>query len=97
MPAAWKNATDLAGDGSAGVDALALLDGRLLQGVGIAQQVGPFDDEVWLAPRSTNSFCSIRARKPHRSIQADRELSPNFGDGLRVRRRLGPEARQNCR
>jgi hypothetical protein len=25
------------------------------------------------------------------------ELSPNFGDGLRIRRRLGLEARQNCR
>jgi hypothetical protein len=27
----------------------------------------------------------------------DDELSPNFGDGLKIRRRLGLEARQNCR
>lgn len=42
-----KDAADLAGDGSAGGDALAVfLDGGLLQAVEIAQQVGPFDDEA---------------------------------------------------
>ena len=29
----------------------------------------------------------------HRLKALEAELSPNFGDGLRVRRRLGPEAR----
>jgi hypothetical protein len=42
-----KDAADLADDGGAGGDALAvLLDRGLLQAVEIAQQVGPFDDEA---------------------------------------------------
>ena len=42
-----EDATDLAGDGGAGSDALAvLLDGRFLETVEIAQQVGPFDNET---------------------------------------------------
>lgn len=42
-----EDATDLAGDGGAGSDALAvLLEGRFLETVEIAQQVGPFDNET---------------------------------------------------
>ena len=42
-----EDAADLAGDGGAGGDALAvLLDGGFLEAVEIAQQVGPFDDEA---------------------------------------------------
>ena len=36
-------------------------------------------------------------RTPHRLTRNRKELSPNFGDGLRVRRRLWFETRQNCR
>ena len=42
-----EDAADLAGDGGAGGNALAVLgDGCLLETVEIAQQVGPFDDEA---------------------------------------------------
>jgi hypothetical protein len=42
-----EDAADLAGDGGAGGDALAVfLDHGLLEAVEIAQQVGPFDDEA---------------------------------------------------
>ena len=47
MPAGLEDAADLASDGGAGSDALAvLLDGCLLETVEIAQQVGPFNDEA---------------------------------------------------
>ena len=43
-----EDAADLTGDGSAGGDALAiLLDGDLLETVEIAQQIAPFDSEMW--------------------------------------------------
>ena len=42
-----EDAADLAGDGGAGGNALAvLLDGCLLQAIEIAQQIGPFNDEA---------------------------------------------------
>ena len=42
-----EDAADLAGDGGAGGDALAVfLDGCFLEAVKIAQQVGPFNDEA---------------------------------------------------
>ena len=42
-----EDAADLAGDGGAGRNALAvLLDGRFLQPVEIAQQIGPFDNQA---------------------------------------------------
>jgi len=42
-----EDAADLAGDGGAGGDALSVLvDGRLLQAVEIAEQVGPFDGDA---------------------------------------------------
>jgi hypothetical protein len=58
-----EHAADLARDGGAGGDALAvLLDGRLLETVEIAQQVGPFNDEIValaqiVRKRSVRSAC----------------------------------------
>ena len=61
-----EDAADLAGDGGAGSDALAVLvDGGLLQAVEIAQQVGPFDGEA--RQRSASSFCSISARNEQKT------------------------------
>lgn len=60
-----EDAADLAGDGSAGDDALAvLLDGRLLPAVEVAEQLGPFAIiRPWLWHRPAICFRSIRPRK----------------------------------
>ena len=42
-----EDAADLAGDSGAGGDTLAvLLDGRLLEAVEVAEEVGPFDNQA---------------------------------------------------
>jgi len=58
-----EDAADLAGDGGAGGNALAVLrNGCLLETVEIAQQVGPFDGEAVALAQVGQLFCSIRAR-----------------------------------
>ena len=58
-----EDAADLAGDGGAGGYMLAvLLDGRLLETVEIAQQVGPFDGEAVAVAQIDQLLCSISVR-----------------------------------
>jgi hypothetical protein len=58
-----EDAADLAGDGGAGGNALAVRrNGCLLETVEIAQQVGPFNDEAVALAQVGQLLCSIRAR-----------------------------------
>ena len=67
-----EDAADLAGDGGAGRNALAvLLDGCFLQAVEIAQQIGPFDNQAVVVAQIGQPFCSIKARKEQKTWPAD--------------------------
>ena len=58
-----EDAADLASDGGAGGDALAVFLNRgVLEAVEIAQQVGPFNGEAVALAQVGQLFCSIRAR-----------------------------------
>ena len=73
-------------------DGVAMFDGELrVYRSASASRSGRLCPELPQLPLRARNAC------PKAHAQSRRELSPNFGDGLRIRRRLRLEARQNCR